>query len=107
MVSVSLKEPNGKTMTYSVSDIVTSVINSGTTDAMQKLLENGIVERKEFHAVRPLYYATSQGKTEIVKTMLDNPIMQESLRQEIHIPEPSNLQMAAAHNNQEVINAIL
>ncbi|WP_341751945.1 hypothetical protein [Candidatus Tisiphia endosymbiont of Piscicola geometra] len=91
MMSISIRNSEGKVSTYNISDTVVSVLNSGNPESMQKLLDSGINTRKEFHAIKPLYYATSQGKSEIVKTMLNDPIMQESLKQELLGPAPTTI----------------
>ncbi|WP_375319249.1 hypothetical protein [Candidatus Tisiphia endosymbiont of Oplodontha viridula] len=107
MVSLSVIGSEQKPKAYSVSELTIAVLNSGKADSMQNLLDSGISNRKEFYEIRPLYYATAQGNTDIVKTMLNNPNMQESLKQETLYPIPTTLHMSAALGNTDIITEIL
>ncbi|WP_425360205.1 MULTISPECIES: ankyrin repeat domain-containing protein [unclassified Candidatus Tisiphia] len=107
MVSLSVVDSEQKPKIYSVSDLTISILNSGRPDSMQKLLDSGITNRKEFYEMRPLDYAVSQGKTDIVKTMLNNPNMQESLKQQPSNLIPTVLHISAAFGNTDIITEIL
>ncbi|WP_425363002.1 ankyrin repeat domain-containing protein [Candidatus Tisiphia endosymbiont of Hybos culiciformis] len=107
MISLSVIGSEQNPKAYSVSELTISVLNSGRADSMQNLLDSGITNRKEFHEIRPLYYATAQGNTDIVKTMLNNPNMQESLKQETFNPMPTTLHMSAQLGNTDIITEIL
>ncbi|WP_250310736.1 ankyrin repeat domain-containing protein [Rickettsia endosymbiont of Oedothorax gibbosus] len=107
MVNLSVIDSEQKPKVYSVSELTISILNSGRADSMQKLLDSGITNRKEFYEMRPLDYAVSQGKTDIVKTMLNNPNMQESLKQQPSNLIPTVLHISAAFGNTDIITEIL